>query len=125
MSAMEISVSGNPALELVLPAGPTMELVNPGYALELLESGMQGATGLPGGSNLNLVNAEIPDGVIDGTNRDFTLAHAPVWLVLTKRGLVMSEGEDFTLTGNAISMAPGAEPFPDDPFIAKYIWVTP
>lgn len=100
--AMLDAVAANPATPIAAIIGP------------------QGAAGDAGGG-INWVDGEAPAGVKNGVNPDFTLAHAPSWLVLVWNGQVMVEGVDFTLTGAAIHfLYPG--PAADAVFAAFYTW---
>lgn len=83
--------------------------------------GPQGPAGGGSGGPGNWIDGEVPGGVKDGSNANFTLAHAPVWLVLTWGGLVQTEGVDFTLNGANITLL-RAGPLADDVFAASYIW---
>ena len=52
---------------------------------------------------------EIPTGVIDGSNVTFTLAHTPtggqIMLYLNGQYMTVGVGEDYTISGNTITMA--------------------
>ena len=66
---------------------------------------------------------EAPAGAIDGTNLVFTLANTPApeaGLVLTLNGLVLQLGNDYTLSGSAITFIPAAAPQPGDSLLASY-----
>ena len=49
---------------------------------------------------------EIPSGAINGVNTSYTLAHAPVIIWLYYNGILLEpgSGNDFTYSGNAITM---------------------
>jgi hypothetical protein len=68
-------------------------------------------------------DAEVPLGIIDGSNRVFHLRNAPSppeSLVLTRNGLVMQRGTDYTLAGETITFAEGATPQRGDALLAWY-----
>ncbi len=51
-------------------------------------------------------DAETPDGAVDGVNREFRLQHSPTpasSLVITRNGMVMKAGVDYTLAGNVVT----------------------
>lgn len=67
-----------------------------------------GTIGVP-----NFVDAEVPAGVIDGSNAVFTLANAPnppESMLLLKNGLKLRAGVAFTLTGKTITFVPARKP---------------
>ena len=64
-----------------------------------------------GGASANFADSETPSGSLTGTA--FMLAHAPspaLSLELVLNGLTLTQGQDYTLSGNAITMnyAPGS-----------------
>ena len=68
-------------------------------------------------------DAEVPNGIVDGQNAQFTLSvapSAPNSLLLTRNGLVLAVGADFTLTGNTITLQPGEAPQVGDLLRAWY-----
>jgi len=72
-----------------------------------------GQTSGSSGSSARYADAEVPEGVIDGTNATFHLAHPPApaaSLILNRNGLTMKAGFDFTLTGADITFVPDAIP---------------
>lgn len=83
------------------------------YYCNVAESGTLGTTAV----TFNLVNAfglvssdlishEIPAGAINGTNVTFTLANTPVGAIdLFLYPLILRQGDDFTISGNTITMA--------------------
>lgn len=62
----------------------------------------------------NFSDAEIPAGVINGSNASFTLAKANGntgnSLVITRNGVVQSANNDFVLTGNTVQFSPSSIP---------------
>lgn len=70
----------------------------------------------------NFVDAETPSGSINGSNTSFTLANTPtsgtLKLFLNGVRLVVGAGNDYTLTGAAISMT--TAPVSGDSLIAEY-----
>lgn len=57
-----------------------------------------------GGSEGNVIE-EIPSGLINGTNTDFTLSHTPIdhTLLIFLNGVEQSESVDYTLDGVTIT----------------------
>lgn len=69
------------------------------------------------------VDAEFPVGTMDGTNAAFTLANAPAppaSLELFRNGLLLSQGNDYTLSGNAVTFLTASVPQPGDTLLASY-----
>lgn len=69
------------------------------------------------------IDAEIPAGLINGTNTTFTLANTPSpenSLQLYRNGLLLRIGTDFTLTSNLITFSPSATPQVNDLLVAGY-----
>ncbi len=101
-----------------LPGGSLVYIDAIGNPLQIqIGQGLQITT--PVGSNTSIlsVNAilgrysggEKPTGIIDGLNNTFTLLFAPnpaLALVLTRNGLVLNQGVDYTLNNNGI-LGPG------------------
>jgi hypothetical protein len=63
-------------------------------------------------SSTIFVDNETPTGTIDGTNRVFTLANAPVGasLQLFVNGLLQTVGVHYTLSGTIVTFLPGFKP---------------
>lgn len=53
----------------------------------------------------NTVTGETPTGVINGVNKIFVLAHVPTSLAVYLNGLLQYPGTDYTVSGNAITLA--------------------
>jgi hypothetical protein len=91
-------------------------------------AGVAGAQGPPGpqgppGNAGSFADAEVPGGLINGVNVTFTLANAPtpaVSLQLTRNGLTLTAGIDYTLTASTITFLAGATPQTGDGLIAWY-----
>lgn len=69
------------------------------------------------------VDAETPQGAIDGVNARFTLSSAPNpggSLQLYRNGLLQRAGVDYTLSGNTVTFLAGALPQPGDTLVAWY-----
>lgn len=64
--------------------------------------------------------SQIPTGTIDGSNTAFTLTHAPVILWLTRNGMGLTAGTDYTISGTAITMT--TAPISGDVFYAQYFY---
>lgn len=68
-------------------------------------------------------DAEIPAGVVDGANKVFTLQRTPnpaSSLILIRNGLIVSEGVDYTLSGQTVTFVEA--PTPGDVMRAWYRW---
>ena len=68
---------------------------------------------------------EVPAGDQDGMNRNFTLAQMPMSnnsVTIYVNGVAQEEGQDYSLTGQAIRFTNGAQPKADSTFWAQY-WV--
>ena len=87
---------------------------------------VDGTPGPCGAENLGgagFVDTEIPAGVLDGTNATFTMAGTPdpvSSLRLYRNGLLLSNGVDYTASGNAITFAAGEEPEQGDILQVSY-----
>lgn len=71
----------------------------------------------------SFVDAEFPAGTMDGTNAAFTLANAPAppaSLEMFRNGMLLKQGNDYTLSGNALTFLAGAVPNPGDTLLATY-----
>ena len=71
----------------------------------------------------SFVDAEFPAGTIDGANTAFTLANAPAppaSLEMFRNGMLLKQGNDYTLSGNALTFLAGAVPNPGDTLMATY-----
>jgi len=86
--------------------------------------GSSGACGTAGGASSTLfVDAEIPSGAVNGSNVTFTLASMPnpsTSVALSRNGLLMKQGLDYTLSSNSISFLTGAVPQTGDTILASY-----
>ena len=80
------------------------------------------ATYLYGTSTTQTPYSQTPVGAINGSNTAFTLDHTPVILWLTRNGIRLQQGvgQDFTISGNSITMA--AAPQSGDVFNAQYLY---
>ena len=67
-----------------------------------------------------IVDAEVPSGTIDGSNKTFTIAHTPISgsLKLFLNGMLLKENDDYTLSGTTITM--NYAPESGSNFIASY-----
>lgn len=71
----------------------------------------------------NFADSEVPVGVVDGTNRTFSLAFTPsppTSLILTRNGLVMKRGLDYSLAGKTITFIVEQTPQVGDILLAWY-----
>ena len=81
-----------------------------------------------GGSGDNFADAEVPAGAINGVNSQFTLVSAPSpasSLELYRNGLVMRQGADYQITGNAITFFLASVPQSGDLLVAYYRFASP
>ncbi len=84
---------------------------------------VDGSTAPCGGGGPQFVDSEVPGGVIDGVNANFTLANTPnpaTSLVLFRNGVVQNPGVDYTLNGPTAQFLAGAVPQPGDSLTAWY-----
>jgi hypothetical protein len=83
---------------------------------------VDGTAGPCGSPQSQFFDAEIPGGLVDGTNNTFTLANPPsgASLMLFRNGLYMLGGFDYTLSGQTVQFVPGAVPQPGDTLVASY-----
>lgn len=110
------------------PTGPQGTTGVQGPAGPVGLTGATGATGPAGpqgppGAGVNFADAEVPGGLVNGVNAAFTLAAAPspaTSLQLTRNGLTLTAGIDYTLSGLAITFLTGAIPQTGDGLIAWY-----
>jgi hypothetical protein len=69
-------------------------------------------------------DAEVPSGIVNGTNPTFTLTAAPnpvLGLRLFKNGMLLAQNGDYTLSGKRITFASAqVTPQPGDSIIAYY-----
>jgi hypothetical protein len=84
---------------------------------------VDGSTGPCGGGGPQFVDGEVPGGVLNGANANFTLANTPspaTSLVLFRNGVVQNPGLDYTLTGATVQFLAGAIPQSGDAVTAWY-----
>jgi len=85
--------------------------------------GTSGPCGSGTGASTTFIDAEVPAGAANGSNAAFTLAYVPnppASLALYRNGLLMRQGGDYTLSGNAITFMTGAAPQTGDILAAFY-----
>lgn len=74
-------------------------------------------------SNAAFVDGEVPEGLLNGNNSNFTLSKSPApatSLSLYRNGLLQTPGLDFTLSGTSIVFLPVSIPKPSDSLEAFY-----
>ena len=74
-------------------------------------------------NNVSFQDAETPGGTINGTNANFTLQFTPITLgslMLFKNGVMLRNGQDYTLTGTNITFTSNAIPQTADTLSAYY-----
>jgi hypothetical protein len=83
---------------------------------------VDGTAGPCGSQGSQFFDAEIPGGIVDGTNNTFTLANPPsgTSLALFRNGLYMLNNFDYTLSGQTITFVAGGVPQPADTLVASY-----
>lgn len=75
------------------------------------------------GDTSTLINGEVPSGAVNGINAIFTLAHAPIGLVMiTVNGLIQREGVsyDYTRSGGVVTFSSGSKPQTGDAVLVTY-----
>lgn len=85
--------------------------------------GTAGPCSAAAGDGIAFIDGETPAGVVDGSNRSFTLANAPdpaESLTLYRNGIRQKAGLDFTLNGATITFAAAATPQGGDVLVAAY-----
>jgi hypothetical protein len=86
--------------------------------------GSSGPCGSGGGGGGPLFSdGETPTGVINAMNTTFTLNFSPsptVSLSLSRNGLLMKQGTDYSLSGVVITFFPGSVPQTGDVLLASY-----
>lgn len=91
-------------------------------------SGPCGTGGSGSGVLPSFADGEIPGGAANGSNTAFTLAFAPSpagSLLLYRNGLLMKQGTDYVLTGNAVTFFAAATPQSGDSLVASYRYANP
>ena len=93
---------------------------------------VDGSSGPCGGSSGGILplftDAEQPGGTVDGNNTAFTLARAPsptASLELSRNGVLLLAGVDYTLSGNQITFFLGSVPQAGDLLVASYRYADP
>lgn len=87
--------------------GVASEIDFSGAGISSSLSGNRVTVTVSAGAGLNFAFNETPTGTINGSNTSFTLAHTPspaTSLILTINGQVMTPTEDYTISGNTITM---------------------
>jgi hypothetical protein len=84
-------------------------------------SGPCGTGGTSGSGTF--VDAEVPSGAINGSNTSFTLANIPApatSLELFRNGLLLQQGNDYTISTNTVTFLSSAVPQTSDILLASY-----
>lgn len=63
---------------------------------------------------------QVPTGTLNGSNTAFTLSHSPVILFLSRNGVQLAAGTDYTLSGTSLTMT--VAPQSGDTFNAQYFY---
>ncbi len=102
---------------------------NPGDCIRVDGSaGPCGEGGGGGGSSPSFVDGEIPTGLLNGSNLQFTLNNTPspqASLQLYRNGIRLSSGVDFTLNSRTISFFYAATPQSGDALTVAYRYADP
>jgi len=71
---------------------------------------------------INFVDAEVPAGLVDGTNMVFILAKPPVVgsIRIYRNGLRLTAAADFTLSSATVTFTSGSQPRAGDVLVAAY-----
>jgi hypothetical protein len=80
-------------------------------------------TGGSGTAGPNFTDAEVPAGLVNGSNVSFTLSAVPIpttSVALYRNGVLQKAGLDYTLSGNTIQFLPGSTPQTGDTLLASY-----
>lgn len=104
----------------ILPTSATALKV---HEVRVLSSGGMWPVPPPQQQMPNFADSEVPIGAVDGTNRTFELAFQPsppTSLILTRNGLVMKRGLDYTLAGKTITFIAEQTPQVGDIILAWY-----
>jgi hypothetical protein len=91
---------------------------NPGDCLHV-----DGTSGPCSTFSTTFIDGEVPAGTPDGSNALFVLANVPnpsASLALSRNGLLLRQGGDYTLSANNITFQTGAVPQPTDILAASY-----
>jgi len=75
------------------------------------------------GGLVGFVDSETPGGTLNGTSASFTLANTPnpaASLEIFRNGLLLNQGNDYTLSGNAITFLSASIPQSGDTLLASY-----
>jgi len=74
------------------------------------------------GSSITFVDGEVPEGLVDGNNKDFTLSRTPsppMSLMLHVNGLLQQGGgNDYSVSGNVVHFT--SAPTADSTLLASY-----
>jgi len=106
----------------ISPTG-TLEAVSGNLADCVRVDGTAGPCDINTGVGPGFVDAEVPAGLINGSNTVFTLANTPSpdsSLALYRNGVLQKPGLDFTLSGNTIAFAAGSTPQSGDILLGSY-----
>ena len=85
--------------------------------------GSSAPCGSSSGTGASFVDAEVPGGVVDGANAEFSLSQTPsplASLMVERNGLVLQQGTDYSLSGSTLTFQAAAVPQPGDILQASY-----
>jgi hypothetical protein len=113
-------------------AAGRVAMVNPNGALESVTGNpsdcvrVDGSTGPCGAEAVTFVDGDLPTGIVDGSNTQFSLTNLPSpasSLAVYRNGLLQKPGEDYTSNGRTIQFVAAAAPQPGDTLLASYrLW---
>lgn len=85
--------------------------------------GSSGACGSSGGTTASFMDGDSPAGIVDGSNKTFTLAQTPspaASLTLYRNGILQKVSQDYTLSENTLFFVTANTPQPGDTLLASY-----
>lgn len=103
---------------ITLGTATAIDLVGAGVSGSVM-SGVATITIPGGGTSFTIAKNEVPSGLINGSNVNFTLAHTPLnGIELVLNGATLQPGTDYTLSGTTITFA--VPPAPGSIIICHY-----
>jgi len=94
---------------------------NPSDCLHV--DGSSGVCGTGGGTGASFVDGDSPSGIVDGSNKTFTLSQTPspiTSVAVYRNGILQKVGQDFTVNGSSLAFVAANTPQPGDTLLASY-----
>jgi hypothetical protein len=94
---------------------------NPADCLHV--DGSSGVCGSSGGATASFMDGDSPGGIVDGSNKTFTLSQSPTpatSLALYRNGILQKVSRDYALSGNTLVFVTADTPLPGDTLLAFY-----